>query len=253
MMVDVGNHEVAATAAEPPDIETSSEGYASRFAGLTGEWMLRAQEKIVLQILSPTPGARVLDVGGGHGQLANPLCRQGFDVTVLASSESCKHRVAEIVDAGLCAFDVGNLLSLPYQEMCFDTVISFRLLTHCSNWPVLVKELCRVAKHSVIVDFPTSRSLNAFAPLLFGAKRRLEGNTRPWISFTGAEIVAEFSKNGYVLGVQRRQFFLPMAFHRLLRMRPVSVFLEAFCRKLGLTSAWGSPVIVEMVRSTDHD
>ena len=72
------------------DIETSMDGYAERFAGRTGAWMLEIQERIVMDMIKDVKPARILDVGGGHGQLAIPLCQAGYSVTVLGSAESCK-------------------------------------------------------------------------------------------------------------------------------------------------------------------
>jgi len=152
------------------------------------------------------------------------------------------------VDSGKCAFKVGNVIELPFAEKSFDTVISFRMLTHCKQWPRLIEEFCRVAKHSVIVDYPTSQSLNKIAPLLFEAKKKLEGNTRVWTLFRHNEIFREFEKHGFVLNRKKAQFFLPMALHRALKCRTLSVALEAVFRALCLTSLWGSPVIIEMVR-----
>ncbi len=58
---------------ETADIETSSDGYANRFGGKTGAWMLAVQERVTKQLLRDVPAsATVLDVGGGHGQLAIP-------------------------------------------------------------------------------------------------------------------------------------------------------------------------------------
>lgn len=233
---------------ETADIETSSDDYASRFSGATGEWMLEVQEKIALGFLQDTPEASILDVGGGHGQLAIPLCHSNFAVTILGSSESCRKRISEIVDSGKCVFKVGNVIELPFAEKSFDTVISFRMLTHCKQWPKLIQELCRAAKHSVIVDYPTSQSVNKIAPFLFEAKKRIEGNTRLWTLFRHDEIFKEFGKHGFVLNRKKAQFFLPMALHRALKCRTLSVALEAACRALCLTSLWGSPVIIEMVR-----
>ncbi len=233
---------------ETADIETSSDAYATRFAGAAGQWMLEVQERLTLAMLVDRPGVSILDVGGGHGQLAVPLCRNGYGVTVLGSAESCRKRVAGIVDAGRCTFLTGNVIDLPFPDRAFDVVICFRLLTHCTVWPVLIKELCRVARQSVIVDYPTSEGLNAIAPALFGAKKKLEGNTRHWRLFQHREVLEAFAKQGYVEVRRSPQFFLPMVLHRVLRSRGASAGLEGLCRGLGLTGRWGSPVIVEMSR-----
>ena len=196
--------------------------------------------------MRPFPDASVLDVGGGHGQLAVPLCRAGWRVTVLGSDESCRHRIQSIVDSGACRFRVGDVVRLPFPDNSFDVALSFRLLTHCERWPELVRELCRVARQAVIVDYPTGQSLNAVAPALFGAKKKFEKNTRTWALFRHRQVIDEFAKNGFVPAETKKQFFLPMVLHRMLKCRAASAALEAFCRALGLTRRWGSPVIVRM-------
>lgn len=209
--------------------------------------MLRVQETIALRCLRDMAGARVLDVGGGHGQLAEPLCREGYDVTVISSSVSCRRRIDHLVSAGHCAFQVGNLIDLPYPDDAFDVAISFRMLTHCRRWPTLVSELCRVASRAVVVDYPTIQSVNRLAPALFGAKKRIEGNTRHWKLFRHREVLDEFARHGYALRASKGQFFLPMVLHRAIGCRPVSAAGERVCRALGLTALWGSPVIAKMV------
>lgn len=236
------------TFSETADIETSSNEYASRFAGAAGKWLLKVQEKVTMSMMPRATVASILDVGGGHGQLVRPFCERGYAVAVLGSDESCRHRISDLVEKGVCGFVTGNLVALPFPDKSFDMVISFRLLPHCTAWPVLIRELCRVARHSVIVDYPTSQGLNAIAPALFGAKKKLEGNTREWRMFTHAEIEAEFVKQGFILGGRTPQFFLPMVLHRMLRFPFLSASMEAICRVLGLTRRWGSPVILRMDR-----
>ncbi len=237
---------------ETADIETSSDAYATRFSGPAGEWMLAVQERLTIRMLENRPGITILDVGGGHGQLAVPLCRRGYRVTVLGSAESCRKRIAAVLDEGSCVFVRGNMIQLPFPDHSFDAVICFRLLTHCQAWPDLIRELCRVSRGTVIVDYPTSQGINAFAPALFNAKKKMEGNTRHWRLFVHEEVRTEFARHGYREARRAPQFFLPMVLHRMLRCRPFSAGLEACCRLLGLTRRWGSPVIVEMRRPLNH-
>ena len=236
---------------ETADIHTSSDEYATRFSGPAGQWMLDVQEKIARRMLGRFEDVSVLDVGGGHGQLALPLCRDGWKVTVLGSDESCRHRIQAAVDAGACRFVAGNVIALPFPDNSFDLVLCFRLLTHCERWPELVRELCRVARQGVIVDYPTGQSLNAVAPALFGAKKKFEKNTRTWALFRHRQVRDEFARNGFIPAETKKQFFLPMVLHRILKNRAVSAALEAVCRGLGLTRLWGSPVIVRMVPRAD--
>jgi len=233
---------------ETADVESSTDAYADRFAGPVGTWLLAVQERLTLSLLADLPGATLLDVGGGHGQLARPLCRAGYRVTVLGSDESCRHRIADLVDTGACAFQTGDLVALPYEASSFDAALSFRLLPHCTAWPALIGELCRVARRRVVVDYPTSQGLNAVAPALFDAKKKLEGNTRTWRQFRHPEVEAAFALHGFRLLRRAPQFFLPMVLHRTLKCRPVSAALENTCAALGLTRRWGSPAIAAFER-----
>lgn len=236
------------TKPEIADIETSSDDYAGRFAGPVGEWLLGVQERITLALMPASPATSVLDVGGGHGQLARPLCGRGYAVTVVGSDPACRHRIADLVETGGCRFVTGNMVALPFPDRSFDVVLAFRLLPHCTAWPLLISELCRVARTTVIVDYPTSQGLNAIAPALFGAKKRLEGNTRTWQMFRHEEVEAEFARHGFGGARREPQFFLPMVLHRILKCPRLSKALETLCRGFRLTKHWGSPVILRMDR-----
>lgn len=236
---------------ETADIETSNDDYAGRFRGAVGAWMLAVQERGVFKLLPETlpRGAKILDVGGGHGQLAIPLCRAGYDVTVIGSDASCRHRISGIVDSGQCTFDVGNVIALPYPDRSFDAVVSVRMLTHCERWHELVAEMCRVSRGPVITDYPTGQSLNAVAPALFEAKKKVEKNTRTWKLFRHAEVAESFAQNGFGETGRYAQFFFPMVVHRALKCRPLSALMEGVARALGLTRLWGTPVIIRMERN----
>lgn len=228
---------------ETADIETSSDQYALRFSGETGQWMLSVQEKTTLALISDLKREKALDVGGGHGQITLPLCREGFHLTVLGSADSCRKRVQAAVNQGKCTFLTGNVIALPFEDMSFPLVLSFRLLTHCTAWPQLISELCRVSAGVVVLEYPTSQSVNAIAPALFRAKRHLEKDTRTWRLFSNQQIQSEFKRNGFYLKRAEAQFFWPMVLHRTVKSLKLSVFLESIPRLLGLTSLAGSPII----------
>lgn len=238
------------TFTETADIETSSDGYAKRFSGKTGAWMLSVQEQITLDFLRRIAPDSVLDVGGGHGQLAIPIAGAGIPVTVIGSAPSCRSRLESVLSSGKCRFEVGDVVNLPYPDDAFHTVICFRLLTHCSDWPRLIAELCRVARAHVIIDYPTTQSVNAIAPALFKAKKRIEGDTRTWSLFAHRQVSEVFEANGFKVSERKGQFCLPMVLHRTIRFQPLSSAMEAVCRALGLTRLLGSPVIIKADRTT---
>jgi 2-polyprenyl-3-methyl-5-hydroxy-6-metoxy-1,4-benzoquinol methylase len=233
---------------ETADIETSSEDYARRFAGPVGAWFLEVQECATLRMLAAHQGATVLDVGGGHGQVTGALVRAGHRVEVLGSAEVCRERIHRYLADGACSFRVGNILDLPYSRGAFDVVISYRLLPHVTRWPLFLTELTRVARHAVIVDYPSVKSVNYLAPRLFGFKKRLEGNTRHYACFREDEVLEVFREHGFTTGDRLPEFCLPMVLHRSLQAPRISACAEWTCRHLGLTERFGSPVILKVVR-----
>jgi 2-polyprenyl-3-methyl-5-hydroxy-6-metoxy-1,4-benzoquinol methylase len=233
---------------EEADVETSSDDYARRFSGSVGRFFLDVQARTTLELLRPFPGASVLDVGGGHGQLAAPLVEAGHPVTVLGSRAACGERVRPLVARGLASFREGDLLNAPWPEGAFDVVVCFRLLPHVTRWPVLVSELARLARRAVIVDYPTRRSVNAVSGAFFGLKKGVEGDTRPFTVFRDAEIEQAFLAAGFAVTARRPQFVLPMALHRAAGLAVASRAIEGGLRATGLTRALGSPVILRLER-----
>jgi 2-polyprenyl-3-methyl-5-hydroxy-6-metoxy-1,4-benzoquinol methylase len=233
---------------EEADVETSSDAYARRFAGPVGRFFLDVQVRTTLELLRPFAGASILDVGGGHGQLALPLAEAGHPVTVLGSRESCGDRLGELVANGRAAFRAGDLLHAPWPDRAFDVVLAFRLLPHVARWPELLAELARLARRAVVVDYPTARSVNAVSGAFFSMKKEVEGDTRPFTVFRDSEVASAFAAAGFVVTARRPQFLLPMALHRALGIAPASRLVEGGLRVTGLTRAFGSPVILRLER-----
>jgi 2-polyprenyl-3-methyl-5-hydroxy-6-metoxy-1,4-benzoquinol methylase len=234
---------------EDADIGTSSENYARRFTGAVGRWFIGTQTRMTLGLLRTLPaGAQILDVGGGHAQIAPPLIEAGYEVTVVGSDPVCAARLEPWIAQGLCRFETVNLRALPYPDRSFDAVVCLRLLPHSVSWTGLIGELCRVARRSVVVDYPSLRSANVLARRLFKLKRSVELNTRGFIMFTPGEIYAAFAERGFRVRDERPQFLLPMAMHRLTDQVGLSKVAEAPGRLLGLTRWFGSPVIIRADR-----
>jgi SAM-dependent methyltransferase len=254
--LDVAPPPVSADIPEMADVETSSEDYARRFAGPVGRYFLKVQEEITLRLLADcsdgAPQARVLDGGGGHAQLAPALAAQGHRVTVVGSRAACRERLDREMPAGTFEFEACDLLDLPFPDRSFDAVLSFRLLAHEERWRRLAAELARVAGRAVIVDYSDTRSFNALYGPLFSWKKKVEGNTRTFITFRPGEVEAELARHGFGRPAEVRQFFAPMVVHRALGKTLGSAapsrVLEAVSSGLGLTRVLGSPVILRVER-----
>lgn len=232
-----------------PDIHSSGDAYAGRFTGAAGAYLLAVQTRAVLRLLAPWPGATVLDVGGGHAQLAVPLAAAGYRVTLLGSDDACFERARRL--AGDVQIDTlrGDLMDPPLPDQSVDLAVSFRIMPHIADWRRLVAGLCRVARHAVLIDYPAARSVNAVAPLLFGAKKKFEGNTRDYDLFKRREVKAAFAAAGFGEITEYAQFFWPMVLHRALGRPPLSRIMETPARLAGLTKLAGSPIILRARRT----
>ena len=237
---------------DAPDIETSSKSYAARFAGTVGKYLLRVQERLVIELMldgRPLFGRRILDVGGGHGQLAIPLAELGCKVMVAGSDISCAERIRATQERASIGFTATNLLDLPFKDRSFDTVLSVRLISHLSDWEGLIAELCRVADRSIIIDYPTHRSLNALSLITFPLKLAIEGDTRTYTTFRNTTIQRAFARHGFHARTADRQFVIPMGLHRAVNGLPFMQKIENALRRLGITKLLGNPVLIRFDRA----
>ena len=232
-----------------PDVETSSAEYAQRFSGRAGRYLLQLQEDALIRTLRDCPPGRVLDVGGAHGQLVDPLRSLGWSVTVLGSSEECGHNLRVLHGKHDCEFVCSDILHLPFPDASFELVTSVRLISHVEDWERLLGELCRVSARWVVIDYPSTSGINALGPLLFKAKKALEGNTRTYRSFSARELDRVLSAHGYRKGAVSKECVLPMVLHRVCGSAAPLRLAESASRAIGLTAVAGSHVILRADRA----
>ena len=235
-----------------PDIHTASAGYARRFAGPVGTWLLEVQERALLAVLpevgpaAPGRRPRALDVGGGHGQLTALLLARGYDVWVQGSAAAWSDRLLQLRDRhpGRVHLLVADLWRLPFADRSFDLVLGFRLLAHVEATQALLEEMGRVSGDALAVDYAPLWSANLLEPVLFRLKRLLEGNTRPFFCYTKGQLAGWLCAAGLSEVREAKEFWLPMVIHRKLRSPGRSARLEELGRRLGLTARLGAPVVL---------
>jgi SAM-dependent methyltransferase len=232
-----------------PDLESSSNAYAARFAGSLGNWFLERQAASVTQLLSALECHTVLEIGGGHGQLIGNLRSAGYDVFMQGSAFDAAARVRRLHQHRPVPFVVARTDQLPLPDRAVDAVVAVRIMAHIPEPAGLLRECCRVADKLIVVDFPSQRSFNAFSGLLFSFKRRLEGNTRRFRTFDPLEPERLAQAHGFRPAGTSPLFFFPMAAHRLHGCRMLAVWVESACGRLGLTRRLGSPIIASFHRA----
>lgn len=231
-----------------PDVETSGVVYEGRFGGAVGQFLLESQEQAVARLLAEDlpRQPRVLEVGGGHGQLTPFLLERGCRVWVHGSAPSCARRIRPLLQAhpDRLGFVSASLWSLPFPDDAFDLVIAIRLLAHVERWEELLAEMSRVCRGRLLVDFPPRAGLNLLQPLLFPLKRRSEGTTRPYFSYSQHDLTRFLAHFGFHRFTCERLFGMPMVVHRILGRPDLSRSIEAGARKLGITRVMGGPALM---------
>lgn len=229
-----------------PDIETASAAYEKRFSGHVGEFFLKRQADLVLKLLPKDKSSlKILEVGGGHCQLSEYFLKQGHQVWIQGSDQRALWRIKDLSKKypNQVHSNVSPFLKLDFEAGFFDVVVAIRLISHFDEWQKLILEMCRVSKNGVIIDFPPKSSFNIFYPILFNLKRKVEKDTRTFLSFEKKEICSEFAKNDFTTQRSFAQFFFPMVLHRFLKQPKISKILEQLAEVLGLTKLFGSPLI----------
>ena len=113
----------------------------------------------------------------GTGRAAIALALRGALVTGVDASDqmlAVARRRAEAARAAV-SFQAGDAHALSFPERAFDAAISLRVLMHAPDWRRALGELCRVARHRVVFDYPALTS----AAALHAAARSGVGDPAP--------------------------------------------------------------------------
>jgi ubiquinone/menaquinone biosynthesis C-methylase UbiE len=222
-----------------------AEGFdALRFGGPIGRHLLEVQQAILLGAIAPIEGRHVLDVGTGTGRAALALAAAGARVTgVDASREMLGVARARAVELGVTpTFEVADAQALPFANRSMDAAICFRLLMHVQDWRRCVKELCRVSRWRVVLDFPARSSFAALESMVRRVAATAGRATEPYIVLAERDVRMELASNGFRVTAVHRQFVLPIALHKTIGSVGVTTTVENGLRVLGLRRLLGSPV-----------
>jgi 2-polyprenyl-3-methyl-5-hydroxy-6-metoxy-1,4-benzoquinol methylase len=132
----------------------------------------------ILKVLSPAPGATILDAGCGPCAHSARLARRGFRVQAVDFSESALEMAAEQVRArgleGQITLRRESLLGLSFPDESFDYVLCWGVLMHIPEVERAVAELARVVKPGgqLVISEANMRSLEAVG--VRGLKRLLK-------------------------------------------------------------------------------
>lgn len=213
------------------------------FAGQLGAFLKEHQEGILLGSLPPGPARGVLDVGAGTGRAARVAQHLGFRVVIFDASFPMLLAARGRLQNGVRAVR-GDAHHLPFRPRSFDAVVELRLLMHLSDWRRGIRDACRVAASTVIVDFPPRSSVAVLAPLFNHLLAVVRPARRPHAVLSVRQVVAVLGECGFRVARMERQLVLPFTVHRLINRVGCSRATEGFLRWVGLTKLFGAPVTV---------
>jgi SAM-dependent methyltransferase len=114
--------------------------------------------KLILDLLAPERGQRILDIGCGTGISLAPLLDKGLSLTGIDPSpymlDLAHKRLGEKVD-----LHRGAAEDLPFDDNSFDAALLFTSLEFTDRPAKAIEEACRVARNQVVIGV-----LNRYAP-----------------------------------------------------------------------------------------
>lgn len=113
-------------------------------------------EHVALHILSTCGLGRTLDIGSGEGFLVSSLLRQGIDAHGIDVSEVVTARANQRIPG---RFTHGSVLSLPYEDASFHTIVSTDCMEHLApdDVPNALEEIHRVVGQFVFLQIATTQ------------------------------------------------------------------------------------------------
>lgn len=145
----------------------TAQGYDKWFEDPKNKFVFDLENDLIVKLLSPQPGERLLDIGCGTGTHLNFFADMGLYVTGLdpspymldIASQKLGHR-AELRR--------GIAEDLPFEDNAFDTATLITVLEFTENPIKAIEEACRVARDRVFLGVLNSCALK-------GVERRIKG------------------------------------------------------------------------------
>ncbi|MHB8770020.1 MAG: class I SAM-dependent methyltransferase [Syntrophales bacterium] len=139
------------------------ERYDRWFETPLGKAVLASERELIIAMLRPEPGERILDAGSGTGIFTGAFISQGARAVGLDISFAMLRRAAQ-KDASLTHRVVAaDMLTLPFRDGVFDKTVSVTAIEFIADARAAVGELFRVTKPGGTVVAATLNSLSPWA------------------------------------------------------------------------------------------
>lgn len=131
----------------------------------------RVRSSTVMELLQPSAGDFILDVGCGNGRDIPPIVRAGCRCVALDYSrgmvdEARQHLTSHgIVDVPLL---VGDATRLSFPDAHFDKVFASEVIEHIPDWQLAIREMARVLKPAGTLVLTTPNRLSWYGLERYG-------------------------------------------------------------------------------------
>lgn len=130
------------------DLEALPAAYEAWRRSALGQVTDALEQELILDLVGPPAGRRILDVGCGDGMLALELARRGAEVVGVDASERMIVAARERAKGQHCdvSFEVARAEALPFAAASFDVVVAVTVLCFVEDATVALKEMTRILK-----------------------------------------------------------------------------------------------------------
>lgn len=156
------------------------EKYDRWFTTPIGSLVKKVEGQLLLELLKPAKGERILDAGCGTGVFTQDILSRGPRVVGLDVSRPMLLRARAKTQGSPFQTVLGDMLNLPFLEDSFDKTVSVTALEFIADGPRAVRELFRVTRKGGTVVVATLNSLSPWAT------RRKEEAQKGHAIFAGA-------------------------------------------------------------------
>ena len=143
--------------------DTWTEKYDRWFTTSTGQLVKTYESALLLELLQPSPGDHILDVGCGTGIFTEDVMATGVRVTgVDLSIPMLQRAVLRLGQAGFSGVGA-DMRALPFADHSFDRVFSMTAIEFLEDGRPGIAELHRVVRPGGLVVLTTLNSLSPWA------------------------------------------------------------------------------------------
>jgi ubiquinone/menaquinone biosynthesis C-methylase UbiE len=139
------------------------ERYDSWFTTPIGELVRECEKELIISLLKPKKGDKLLDAGCGTGVFTDDILKHGALVFGIDISLPMLSRAGEKLEGYPFFKALGTMICIPFADSTFDKVVSITALEFIEDGRKAVEELFRVTKKGGSILVATLNSLSPWA------------------------------------------------------------------------------------------